>query len=241
MNTRLIPIALLGLGLGLPAQDSKPAEKQSPDATAQKDVQKKDVQKSPDKAKKKTYKLPFAVGNEVDPGIELRDLAGKKHKLASLRGKVVFIHFYSTRCPYEKLAVPKMNKISADYAKKGVVVLGIAANVNEIGAKPDPKAFDAKKSEDRPYGPVRRKTHEEKINHTILVDHQSLVANKFQARTTPHCFVIDKKGILRYQGALDNDSRGRKNDDQRKDYVRLAIDASLTGKKLEKTNSHPYG
>ncbi len=268
MNTRWFPFALLCLGLGLSAQDSKTVQENRADqresdqktvdreAVVQERVQesraetmqetgakkKAEAQKA-DKAKgkKKVYKLPFTVGNEVDPGIELRDLDGKKHKLGDLRGKVVFIHFYSIRCPYEKVAVPKVNRISADYAKKGVIVLGIAANVNEIGRQPDAKAFEAKKSKDRPYRRVRSKARAEEIHHPILVDHESLIANKFRARTTPHCFVIDKAGILRYDGALDNDARGRKSDEERQDYVRLAIEATLAGKKPAVDKTRPYG
>ena len=231
MKSSLIPVALLGLSIGLPAQDSEPGTKQGSDQK---------VQKS-DKKAPKTYKVPFTVGAEVDPKIELRALDGKSHKLGDFRGKVVFIHFYSTKCPWEKLAMPKINKISADYAKKGVVVLGIASNGREIGAKPDPAAFKAKKAEDRPYANVRRKAEEEKVNHTILVDHGSLVAAKFKARTTPHSFVIDAKGVVVYDGALDNDGRGRMEDDERKDYVRLAIDAALGGKKPEVDKTRPYG
>lgn len=241
MNTTLLSISLLSLTLPLPAQDAKPVPKQGADQAKilkGQDGQAKVQKKSP---KKKTYKVPFALGAEVDPAIQLRDLSGKKHKLGDLRGKVVFIHFYSTRCPYEKAAIPKINKISASYSKKGVVVLGIAANVNEIGKRPAPKAFKAKKSADRPYANLRRKTSEEGIDHPILVDHDSLVANKFQARTTPHSFVIDGSGILRYAGALDNDARGRKSEDRREDYVRLAIDAALKGRSPEVTKTRPYG
>lgn len=235
MKTSLIPVALLGLSLGLPAQESQPAEKQGTDQK---------VEKTQEKTPKKTvkaYKVPFTVGAEVDPKIELPALDGKKHKLGDLRGKVVFIHFYSTTCPYEKWAMPKINQIAADYAKKGVVVIGIAANGREIGAKPDPDAFKAKKSADRPYANVRKKAEEEKVNHDILVDHGSVVAAKFRARTTPHSFVIDAKGIVRYDGALDNDGRSQLEDDKRQDYVRMAIEASLKGTKPEVDKTRPYG
>lgn len=239
MNTSLLPVALLGLCLGLPAQEAKPVDKQGSDQKTDK-VQDRDPVKDQKKTPK-TYKVPFTVGAEVDPSIALRALDGKVHKLGDLRGKVVFIHFYSTKCPYEKWAMPKINKISSDYAKKGVVVLGIAANVREIGAKPDPEAFKAEKAEDRPYANVRAKARQEGVNHDILVDHGSVVAAKFRARTTPHSFVIDAKGIVRYDGALDNDGRGRLGNDERQDYVRLAIEAALKGKNPAVEKTRPYG
>ena len=39
---------------------------------------------------------------------------------------------------------------------------------------------------------------------TVLVDADCAVANLFNAQTTPHVFVIDREGILRYRGAVDN-------------------------------------
>ncbi len=39
---------------------------------------------------------------------------------------------------------------------------------------------------------------------TVLLDSSCQVADQFQAQTTPHVFVIDRQGILRYRGAVDN-------------------------------------
>jgi hypothetical protein len=39
---------------------------------------------------------------------------------------------------------------------------------------------------------------------TVLIDAQCFIADMFGAQTTPHVFVIDREGILRYQGAIDD-------------------------------------
>ena len=70
-------------------------------------------------------------------------------------------------------------------------------------------------------------------------DNGAKVADRFDARTTPHCFVIDAKGVIQYAGAFDDDPRGRKENPV--NYVGEAVDALLDGKKVETTKTRPYG
>jgi thiol-disulfide isomerase/thioredoxin len=75
---------------------------------------------------------PVAVGSVVPKDVTLTDIYGKTHSLADYRGKVVFIHFWSIVCPYEKLAEPKCIDIQKDYVDKGVVQIAINANQGEL-------------------------------------------------------------------------------------------------------------
>lgn len=215
-NTLVFLSVLLGAGLCL-AQDTKEPPK-------------------PQDATPKVEKL--TIGTAIPADVHLTDTAGKAVRFGDLRGKVVMVHFWSTTCPWEKLAEPKLQAIADDYAKQDVVVLAINANQNEIGEKPEPAAFKADKDEDRPYAGLRAHAKKVKVDHPILLDHGGAVAALFGARTTPHCFVFDQKGVLRYHGALDSDGKKAAAD---KAYVRLAIDAILAGKDLETTTTEPYG
>jgi hypothetical protein len=38
----------------------------------------------------------------------------------------------------------------------------------------------------------------------LLLDAQHEAADLYAAQSTPHAFVIDREGVLRYQGAVDN-------------------------------------
>ncbi len=63
-------------------------------------------------AKKDTYfKLPNAAGGDID--------------LASYSGKPVLVMFFTETCPYCRKAAPFIQKVSASYTQKGLVVLGI--------------------------------------------------------------------------------------------------------------------
>ncbi|MFY9345286.1 MAG: redoxin family protein [Planctomycetota bacterium] len=188
-----------------------------------------------EKAAEKT----LAIGDELPKGLSYRGLDGKLVQLDSLRGKVVVLHFWSMTCPTEVHAEPKLNALSAEFADKGVVMLGVAANANEIGAAPDAKEFETKDADKLPYGKLRAKATESKCNHAIVVDHGGQLGQMLEAKTTPHCFVFDQKGKLQYQGALDDDSNGKKESPTR--YLRDAVTAVLAGETPGVQITKPYG
>jgi thiol-disulfide isomerase/thioredoxin len=212
----LIPVVALCGALALPsiAQDKKdekpPAQEQKREA--------------------------LKVGATVDEKVALTDLDGKAIDFKSLRGKVVILHFWSDRCPAEKHANPVFKSLEKYYEGKNVVMLGICSNTaTEFGEAP-PKDADPKQH----YGNFRKQIKDVGFTHTIIADADNKLSDMFAARTTPHCFVIDAKGVLVYAGALDDDQRGSKGD-AAKVHVRDAADAALAGKPVEVSTTSPYG
>ena len=181
----------------------------------------------------------LGIGDALPKGLSFRTIDGKVQSLDDLRGKVVVLHFWSTTCPTEVVAEPKLNALSAEFAAKGVVMLGVAANANEIGSAPDAKEFDAKDAEKQPYNKLRAKAKESKVNHGIVVDHAAQLGRMLDAKTTPHCFVFDKDGKLQYQGALDDDADGHK--EKPIQYVHDAVASLLAGDKPGIPITKPYG
>ena len=114
-------------------------------------------------------------------------------------------------------------------------MLGIASNQNELGTAPGEGDDYASY-----YKALRSKRDKIGYKHTILADHGNVASNLFQARSTPHCFVIDKEGVIQYAGALDDDPRGRKGD-AATNYVVNATTAILKGQELVITETKPYG
>ncbi len=53
-------------------------------------------------------------------------LDGQTFDLAGLKGKVVLITFWSTRCPICVSEAPKLNELAARYKDKDVVFLGLS-------------------------------------------------------------------------------------------------------------------
>jgi hypothetical protein len=69
-----------------------------------------------------------------------------------------------------------------------------------------------------------------------------VIGKAYGAKTTPHMFVIDKEGLLAYNGAIDSkkstsidDIAGAEN------YVAQALDALIAGKPVATTKTEPYG
>jgi len=73
----------------------------------------------------------------------------------------------------------------------------------------------------------------------VLHDARHQVADLYGAKTTPHFFVVDPQGILRYQGALD-DTTFRKRTPSRF-YLRQAVEAMLEGRSPDPGQTTPYG
>lgn len=172
---------------------------------------------------------PLAVGATVPKEVTLTDIDGKTHSLGDYRGKVVFIHFWSIVCPYEKLAEPKCIDLQKAYADKGVVQIAINANQGEL-----------KVGEGTSYANLRDHVTQAGVNFLVTVDPGNKLTDVFGGQSTPHCFVIDKDGVLRYSGALDDDPRGSKGA-AAQSYVREAIDAVLSGKPVATPTTKPYG
>lgn len=188
--------------------------------------------------KKPSKPQTVAVGGTMPAGMSLRNLNGAQVALDQTKKdeKVLVLHFWSVSCPYEKAAEPKLNQLSLDFGNKDVVVMGIAANQNEIGPRPDAEAFKTKDKAAMPYANLRKAAKRGELNHSVLVDHEGKLGKLLMAKTTPHCYVFDKKGKLIYTGALDDNPR-----DPAVEYVRDAIECALEGTKVETASTKPYG
>ena len=125
--------------------------------------------------------------NEMAPDFELFDLQGVPHKLSDYRGRIVILNFWSCECPHSERADDLILKWLKDWGGE-VVLLSIDANQNESAQSVE----EAARSRSIP---------------TVLIDAGHVAADVFEAVTTPHVFVVDRDGILRYRGAVDDDVR----------------------------------
>lgn len=199
---------------------------------------------------KKKEPVRYSVGSTIAADLVLTDIDGKEILMKDLRGKVVVLHFWSITCPALKTAEPKLIQITKDYADKDVVVLAVNSNQGEIG--PDPRTQketprtdegdkDGEKAEPKEtYAKIRAHVKKAGVPFRITVDHGNKISDLFQARTTPHLFVVDQKGVLRFEGALDDDPRNQKGKDAR-NFVVEAVGALLAGEEVKTTSVKPYG
>ena len=163
---------------------------------------------------------PYDIGSEVDGAIALRDIDGKSHALKDYRGKPVVLNFWSIQCPYSVGYEQRLKALHAKYSERGVAFLMLDANHTEVDR-------DAKD----PYARIRKYVEKAEVPYPILIDENNVVADRFAATSTPHFFVLDAKGVLRYAGNLDDDPRGTRGDDATPNLAN-ALDDLLAGKKV---------
>jgi len=157
--------------------------------------------------------------NSPAPNFILKDLAGNSISLHDFEGKIVILNFWSAECPWSERADIELMRHLPHWGDK-VKLLTIASNINE--------PLD-----------LIRKTAIKRNLPLVLHDPQQVVADLYQAQTTPHIFVIDKEGILQYQGAFDNVTFRQKV--ATRNYLVEAIEALLNGNRPAPNEVPPYG
>ena len=161
----------------------------------------------------------IAVGATME-NFSLPDLEGKMQTLDSLRGKNgAVVIFLSAQCPVVKGYNERIAQIAAEYQRKGINFIGINSNSTE--------SLDWVKS-----------NAAENYKFPVLIDRGNKFADKLGATVTPEVYYTDAKNVLVYHGAIDNDGRGTNITDA---YLRTAFDASLAGKRIEKTSAKAFG
>ena len=150
------------------------------------------------------------------PDFQLPDLDGVPTRLADLRGQIVLLVFWSAECPW----VERIDHEVVALQFPNLTRLAIAPNGTETVEQ-------------------MRQAASERQLPVVLVDAGCQVADLYSAEVTPHFFLIDSQGILRYQGAFDNVSF--RNRAPTRAYVREAIEALMQGQPVEVDETPPFG
>jgi len=169
---------------------------------------------------------------EVAPDFTLTSCEGKTVKLSDYKDKIVVLEWFNMGCPFTERHYKKghMQSLQSKYAEKEVVWLLINST--------NPKHGNYRSLEKL----VKEvKQHDIKCT-ALLVDSDGKVGRLYEAKTTPHMFVVDAKGNLAYQGAIDDDGSFLSgNPAKAKNYVCLALDELIAGKPVTKAETRPYG
>lgn len=157
------------------------------------------------------------------PAFTLKDEAGKEHSLAQYKGKLVVLEWTNPECPFVQrhYKADTMEKTLQGFDSKKVVWLTVDSSAHRTAEM----AAAFKK--------------EEGFTRPLLVDSGGEVGKAYGAKTTPHMYVIDEQGVLRYAGAIDDDPRGKS--EKPTNHVKAAVDALLSGKPVPNATTQPYG
>ena len=123
------------------------------------------------------------TGDATPPGLVLKDLDGREHRLADYRGKVVLLNFWATWCEPCREEMPAMQRLQERLAGTPFVVL----------------AVDFGEGEPR----VRGFLEKMRLQFTFLLDRDGGAARAWRVRVLPVSFVIDPDGKIRYSAVGD--------------------------------------
>lgn len=168
------------------------------------------------------------------PDFSLMGSDGKTWKLSELKGKTVVLEWFNHGCPYVRKHYDpnNMQNLQKKFSKD-VVWLTVSSSA------PGKQGHLANNTE------AKNKFSEEKMaSNVILLDglDGSKLGRAYQAKTTPHMYVIDKKGLIAYNGAIDSIRSADSGDISKATPLFAdAVTAVLDGKKVSKAKNAPYG
>lgn len=131
------------------------------------------------------------VVGRTAPQFELEDVDGKTHSHSALsEAKLVVVAFLGCECPLvANVYAPRLEKISTDYAGRGVRILAIDSNSQD--SLKDIQEFARKQG----------------IGYPVLRDPDARVADLFGATRTPEVYLLDESRVIRYHGRIDDQGR----------------------------------
>jgi peroxiredoxin len=166
------------------------------------------------------------------PDFELSELDGSKVRLSDHRGKVVVLEWFNPGCPFVVASHTKgsLAGLAIKHAGHGVVWLA----VNSAAPGKQGHGVDANRSARERFG----------MRYPVLLDESGQVGRAYQAKRTPHLFVIDAQGVLVYRGAIDNspDGEGTSPSGGRLvNHVDAAVADALAGRPVGVPETEAYG
>jgi peroxiredoxin len=174
--------------------------------------------------------LAVQVGQPA-PDFTGTDIQGKTVKLSDYKGKIVVIESYNSDCPFchNQYAGGATQELQKQLAAKGVVWL-LVNSVNPHN------------SSHRTPAEAQQEWSSLKIAATAWIDDSSgTIGHLYDMKTTPDVFVVDKNGVLAYEGAMDDHPDPFHNPRTARNYVRETVDDLLAGKPVTVTHTKSYG
>lgn len=173
-----------------------------------------------------------ATVGQAAPNFSAKDVNGKTVALADFKGKTVVLEWVNPGCPYVRkhYSGGNMQSTQQDAAAKNAVWLAINSTGND---HPDYlKPADLAKWMKEQKAPA---------THTLM-DEDGKIGKAYGARTTPHMYIVDAKGILVYAGGIDSIPSASASDiPKATNYVKVSLSEISGGKSVSNAVTRPYG
>ncbi len=138
--------------------------------------------------------------------------------------KLHVICFLGTECPLARVYGPRLERMSVQYAQRGVRFIGVNSSVQDSMAD------------------LRGYISQHEISFPIGKDYDCTVALQAGASRTPEVFVVDRSGVIQYQGRIDDQYQpGISRNEAKVHDLRDAIEELLAGKSVSKSRTEAVG
>lgn len=176
--------------------------------------------------------LPANTGGGYKVGDTAQDFSlvnvkGKQVSLAGIKNaKGYIVVFTCNHCPYAKAYEQRIIELHKKYAPLGFPV--VAINSNDKDVQPQDS-----------YDNMKKLAKKKKYPFNYVYDETQEIARTYGATRTPHVYVLDKDRVVRYIGAIDDNSEDPAT--AKEHYVASAVDALLAGKDVATKETKAIG
>lgn len=158
---------------------------------------------------------------------KLKGTDDKMHSLVDIKdAKGYVVIFTCNHCPFSKAYEDRIIALQSKYEKKGYPIIAINPN--------DPKA-----NSDDSFDKMKVRAKEKGFNFWYLFDDGQKIYPQYGATKTPHVFLLDKNKVVKYIGAIDDNSQDATAVEQT--FLENAIDALAAGKKINPETTKAIG
>ncbi len=123
-------------------------------------------------------RIPAPQRGFLAPDFTLQDPKGQTYTLSALRGKAVLVNLWATWCPPCRAEMPAIEQYYQRYRQQGLVVLGVDATAQDYPLNIVPFV------------------HDNQLTFPILLDETGEVARKYELRSLPSSFFINRDGSV---------------------------------------------
>jgi peroxiredoxin len=181
-----------------------------------------------------TLSLPIwaARVGEKAPDFTATDSQGLAHTLSQYAGKYVVLEWHNNGCPYvrKQYNSGNMQKMQRQWTALGVIWLTV------ISSAPGKQGYVTADQEN---------AYLKQMNAAptaALLDPTGALGHLYDAKTSPHMFIIDPSGKLIYDGAIDDQpTPDPASVALAKNYVSQALTEAMAGRPVSVQTSRPYG
>jgi hypothetical protein len=169
---------------------------------------------------------------EAAPDFTATDSNGRTQRLADYRGKYVVLEWHNQGCPYTRKHYDSgnMQRLQKKWTQKGVVWLTV------ISSAPGTQGYVTGPQENDYLKLMYA------MPTAVLLDPAGNLGHLYAAKTTPHMYIVDPKGTLIYNGAIDDHPTPDPTDiPNSKNYVSLALSQAMGGQPVADASTRPYG